>query len=268
MECKHKVWNRDLSTNKDTCIKCNSERDIPTTNKPIWANNDPIEKILDKDNLNHDSLNKWAINYKKDEVNRLNKLLDRFVKENDKLTEENKELKEKLQIVQNSNKENNLLKFQLQELHQANVNFFNKSEKLKNDTSFWKESFNHSIKLKLDAERFSHNLSLGNQQLEIKIKDLTEQLETKEIINQDLAKKYQILQEEIDAYDINMLELVERHSKLEQDYKELQGKYNSLQEYAKNSSNNLFKVNLQHRVKPYLSEGVINVIVESNKEFK
>lgn len=171
------------------------------------------------------------------------------------------------EYVADLEEENKTLKFQLQELNQANVNLFNEGEKLKNDTSFWKESFNHSIKLKLDAERFSHNLSLGNQQLEIKIKDLTEQLETKEIINQDLAKKYQILQEEIDAYDINMLELVEEHSKLEQDYNELQGKYNSLQEYAKNSSDNLFKVNLQHRVKPYLSEGVINVIVESNKEF-
>lgn len=149
--------------------------------------------------------------------------------------------------------ENKTLKFQLQELHQANVNLHNESEKLKKDldsSKKWNTFNSNTLSEKID-----------------RIINLNEQLETKEIINQDLAKKYQILQEEIDAYDINTLELVEKHSKLEQDYNELQGKYNSLQEYAKNSSDNLFKVNLQHRVKPYLSEGVINVIVESNKEF-
>lgn len=54
--------------------------------------------------------------------------------------------------------------------------------------------------------------------LKKEIEELKEQLEIKETINQDLVKKYQLLEEEIQAYDINMLELVESYKKLEQDY--------------------------------------------------
>lgn len=177
------------------------------------------------------------------------------------------------EYVADLEEENKTLKFQLQELNQANVNLFNEGEKLKKELKDKTKYVYEKIEtrkvgqiIKSEVEIQTYDECLQKQRL--KIKELEEQLETKEIINQDLAKKYQLLQEEIDAYDINTLELVEKHSKLEQDYNELQGKYNNLREFASNALSGDIKVNLQHRVKPYLSEGVINVIVESNKEFK
>lgn len=277
-------------------------------------------------------------------------------------------------------KENKTLKFQLQELNQANVNLFNECEKLNKevnktnlisdlDNQYFLQAKKHLDRVHeledLNSKLFNKNQELESKikshELDIdkfqytgyrinKIKELTEQLELKEAINQDLVKKYQLLEEEIQVYDINMLELVEGHSKLEQDYKELQKQssecnlrfqierltkkldshkenfkkyeqhiyigdkildiinkvdaqsYNIIltikdrlissvelnefnqekydkalekikqleHDYNELSKNMLqgLKVNLQHRVKPYLSEGVINVIVESNKEFK
>jgi len=182
-----------------------------------------------------------------------------------------KSLNYNLKKVEVLEDENNLLKTQLAELHQANVNLFNEGEKLKKnlkatdaqyntlmikqdaeieqlkedvkilnrEVAFWKNSFNSCVNLKISAEDTCSNLSIKlnkfqkerasynkgldelhqvilNQNKEIK--DLKEQLEIKETINQDLVKKYQLLEEEIQAYDINMLELVESYKKLEQDY--------------------------------------------------
>lgn len=193
--------------------------------------------------------------------------------------------------------ENNLLKTQLAELHQANVNLFNESEKLKKDVVFGvlkkpfdKDSYNlQEIKeLKtqvLETNEINLKLNLENEKLK-------QDLELKEIINQDLVKKYKLLEEEIQAYDINMLELVESYTKLEQDYNdsterlkikgevlsnltahtnELEDKYKELQSDYNNLSKNMIeglKVTLQHRVKPYLGAGVVNVIIETKEDFK
>lgn len=202
--------------------------------------------------------------------------------------------------------ENNLLKFQLQELHQANVNLFNKNEKLKKELKELERknkyiSNEEIVRLNDVIRQYEHkdknrteihSLSINCDSLENKIRLLNEQLELKEIINQDLVKKYQLLQEEIDAYDINMLELVEKHSKLENDYndsierfemksstlnnlckftEDLQTKYKQLEQDYNELSKNMvqgLKVTLQHRVKPYLASGVVNVIIETKEDFK
>lgn len=198
-----------------------------------------------------------------------------------------KSLNYNLKKVEVLEDENNLLKTQLAELHQANVNLFNEGEKLKRDRVECLEN----NKIVYDYTERSKHIKLISE-LQIDNHELKEQLELKETINQDLVKKYQLLEEEIQVYDINMLELVESYKKLEQDYNdsterlkikgevlsnltahtnELEDKYKELQSDYNNLSKNMIeglKVTLQHRVKPYLGAGVVNVIIETKEDLK
>lgn len=195
-----------------------------------------------------------------------------------------------LDKINNLEDENKLLKTQLLELNQANVNLHNENEKLKKELKdktkyvYEKTETRKAGQVsKSDVETRTYDEHLQEQQLKInelekelkihkqqqafnftslgetvnRVIEFKEQLEVKEIINQDLLKKYQLLEEEIQAYDINMLELVESYTKLEQDYNDL----------SKNMLQGL-QVKLQHRVKPYLGAGVVNVIIETKEDFK
>ncbi len=99
------------------------------------------------------------------------------------------------------------------ELEELNEKLFSKNQEL--------ERVNVVLNNKLDNPKpCSININI-DEGLKNAVIELKEQLELKETINQDLVKKYQLLEEEIQAYDINMLELVESYKKLEQDYKNL-----------------------------------------------
>lgn len=353
--------------------------------KTRWGSDDPVKKVVDHSDTYIDSpplRYRGDTVYTSDYVDGLKKEIEELKKDlefnnfkktslDSQLYTENIHLKERCQSQsnditeltkswENSKKslnynlkkvevledENNLLKTQLAELHQANVNLHNENEKLKKELKdktkyvyektetrkagqvsksdveirtydehlqeqqlkineleelnrklFNKnqdlERSNKLLNNKLDSHKanFKGNRELFEESLN-KVKELKEQLEIKETINQDLAKKYQLLEEEIQAYDINMLELVESYKKLEQDYNdsterlkiknevlsnltahtnELEYKYKELQsDYNELSKNMLqgLQVKLQHRVKPYLSAGVVNVIIETKEDFK
>lgn len=302
-------------------------------NKTRWASDDPIEKVLDNQYLDLASQHLNRVHELEDENKWLKRINKDFENKSYELWIKNKNL-------ENLADENKTLKFQLQELHQANVNLFNESEKLKREleinnfkktsldsqlytenihlkercesqsnditelTKSWKsatESLNYNLKEKelienkiedlqeeldnyknktnlisdldnqyflqakkhldrvheledLNSKLFNKNqelerknkyisneeiqrlnsvirnyeyaykntteiysLALEKDSLRNEIRKLNEQLELKETVNQDLAKKYQLLEEEIQAYDINMLELVEDYKKLEKE---------------------------------------------------